>query len=163
MSDDKKNQEVKTDQPKARKTLGREEMFDVFKTGGEAELFARPAQKKHRVETETRTGPSINHQIHDASGPTIHHQTTDTFGPSIDRRMMDSEGPSINRAEITDADTNYGFFSPHSWTPFAIGLSTFVFVLGFVFASWLAVLGVMAILASVFGLLFEYSRGNFAE
>jgi len=104
MSDDKTKQEVKIDQPKARKTLGREEMFDVFKTGGEAELFARPAQKKHRVETETRTGPSINHQIHDASGPTIHHQTTDTFGPSIDRRMMDSEGPSINRAEITDAD-----------------------------------------------------------
>ena len=104
MSDDKKNQEVKTDQPKARKTLGREEMFDVFKTGGEAELFARPAQKKHKVETQTRTGPSINHQIHDASGPTIHHQTTDIFGPSIDRRMMDSEGPSINRAEITDAD-----------------------------------------------------------
>jgi len=104
MSDDKKNQEVKIDQPKARKTLGREEMFDVFKTGGEAELFARPAQKKHRVETETRTGPSINHQIHDASGPTIHHQTTDALGPSIDRRIMDSEGPSINRAEITDAD-----------------------------------------------------------
>ena len=104
MSDDKTNQEVKTDQPKARKILGREEMFDVFKTGGEAELFARPAPKKHRIETETRTGPSINHQIHDASGPTIHHQTTDALGPSIDRRIMDSEGPSINRAEITDAD-----------------------------------------------------------
>jgi hypothetical protein len=104
MSDDKTKQEVKIDQPKARKTLGREEMFDVFKAGGEAELFARPAQKKHRVETETRTGPSINHQIHDASGPTIHHQTTDALGPSIDRRIMDSEGPSINRAEITDAD-----------------------------------------------------------
>jgi len=104
MSDDKKNQEVKTDQPKARKTLGREEMFDVFKTGGEAELFARPAPKKHRIETETRTGPSINHQIHDASGPTIHHQTTDASGPSIDRRIMDSEGPSINRTEIADAD-----------------------------------------------------------
>ena len=104
MSDDKKNQEVKTDQPKARKILGREEMFDVFKTGGEAELFARPAEKKQKVETQTRTGPSINHQIHDASGPTIHHQTTDASGPSIDRRIMDSEGPSINRAEITDAD-----------------------------------------------------------
>jgi hypothetical protein len=104
MSDDKTKQEVKIDQPKARKTLGREEMFDVFKAGGEAELFARPAQKKHRVETETRTGPSINHQIHDASGPTIHHQTTDALGPSIDRRIMDSEGPSINRTEIADAD-----------------------------------------------------------
>ena len=104
MSDDKTNQEVKTDQPKARKILGREEMFDVFKTGGEAELFARPAQKKHGIETETRNGPSINHQIHDASGPTIHHQTTDALGPSIDHRLSDSEGPSSNRTEIVDTD-----------------------------------------------------------
>ena len=66
-------------------------------------------------------------------------------------------------AEISDADTTYGFFSPHSWAPFAIGLSTFLFVLGFIFASWLAVLGVMALLTSVFGLLFEYFRGDFAQ
>ena len=104
MSDDKTNQEVKTDQPKARKILGQEEMFDVFKTGGEAELFARPAQKKHGIETETRNGPSINHQIHDANGPTIHHQTTDALGPSIDHRLSDSEGRSSNRTSIVDAD-----------------------------------------------------------
>ena len=104
MSDDKTNQELKTDQPKARKILGREEMFDVFKTGGEAELFARPAQKKHGIETETRNGPSINHQIHDANGPTIHHQTTDALGPSIDHRLSDSEGRSSNRTSIVDAD-----------------------------------------------------------
>jgi hypothetical protein len=104
MSDDKTNQEVKTDQPKARKILGREEMFDVFKTGGEAELFARPAQTKHGIETETRNGPSIKHLIHDANGPTIHHQTTDALGPSIDHRLSDSEGPSINRTSIVDAD-----------------------------------------------------------
>ena len=104
MSDDKTNQEVKTDQPKARKILGREEMFDVFKTGGEAELFARPAQKKHGIETETRNGPSINHQIHDANGTTIHHQTTDALGPSIDHRLSDSEGRSSNRTSIVDAD-----------------------------------------------------------
>jgi len=104
MSDDKTNQEVKTDQPKARKILGREEMFDVFKTGGEAELFARPAQKKHSGDSDKRTGPSINHQIHDASGPTIHHQTTDALGPSIDHRLSDSEGPSSNRTSIVDAD-----------------------------------------------------------
>ena len=104
MSDDKTNQEVKTDQPKARKILGREEMFDVFKTGGEAELFARPAQKKHGIETETRNGPSINHQIHDANGPTIHHQTTDALGPSTDHRLSDSEGRSSNRTSIVDAD-----------------------------------------------------------
>ena len=104
MSDDKTNQEVKTDQPKARKILGREEMFDVFKTGGEAELFARPAQKKHSGDSDKRTGPSINHQIQDASGPTIHHQTTDALGPSIDHRLSDSEGPSSNRTSIVDAD-----------------------------------------------------------
>ena len=79
-------------------------MFDVFKTGGEAELFARPAQKKHGIETETRNGPSINHQIHDANGPTIHHQTTDALGPSIDHRLSDSEGRSSNRTSIVDAD-----------------------------------------------------------
>jgi hypothetical protein len=104
MSDDKTNQEVKTDQPKARKILGREEMFDVFKTGGEAELFARPAQKKQSGDSDKRTGPSINHQIKDASGPTIHHQTTDALGPSIDHRLSDSEGPSSNRTSIVDAD-----------------------------------------------------------
>ena len=69
----------------------------------------------------------------------------------------------LENAEISDADTQYGFFSPHSWWPLIIGLSTFTFILGFVFASWLAVLGVMAILFSSFGLLFEYYRGPFAQ
>ncbi len=66
-------------------------------------------------------------------------------------------------ALISDADSNYGFFSPHSWWPFIIGLSTFTFVLGFVFASWLAALGIMLILFATFGLLFEYFRGEFAD
>jgi len=38
----------------------------------------------------------------------------------------------VETALISDADTDYGFFSPHSWWPFAIGASTFVFVLGFI-------------------------------
>ena len=104
MPDNKTNPEIKTAQPKARKILGQEEMFDVFKASGEAELFARPAQKKNGGNSEKRTGPSINHQIHDASGPSIHHQTTDALGPSIDHRLSDSEGPSINRTSIVDAD-----------------------------------------------------------
>jgi hypothetical protein len=117
MSDDKTNQEVKTDQPKARKILGREEMFDVFKTGGEAELFARPAQKKHGIETETRNGPSIKHQIHDADGPTITHQMSDSVGPiaknaeisdesgpTIAHQMSDGDGPIIKKTEIVDAN-----------------------------------------------------------
>jgi hypothetical protein len=104
MSDDKTNQEVKTGEPKARKTLGKEEMFDVFKAGGETEFFARPAQKKQVFETEARTGPSIHHQITDALGPAIKHETSDAIGPTIDHSLMDGEGPSIKKAEISDAD-----------------------------------------------------------
>ena len=66
-------------------------------------------------------------------------------------------------ALISDADTEYGFFSPHSWWPFAIGASTFLFVLGFVFAQWMMVLGLFAIMVSVYGLLFEYYRGEFVK
>lgn len=66
-------------------------------------------------------------------------------------------------ALISDADTEYGFFSPHSWWPFAIGAATFLFVLGFVFAQWMMVLGLFAIMVSVYGLLFEYYRGEFVK
>jgi len=105
MSDDKTHQEVKLDQPKARKILGREEMFDVFKTGGEAELFARPAQNKHRVETETRTGPSSQRQITDAIGPSINAtEITDADGPIINHQISDGVGPIIKKTAITDAD-----------------------------------------------------------
>ncbi len=66
-------------------------------------------------------------------------------------------------AEISDADSEYGFFSPHSWWPLVIGGSTMLFILGFIFASWLAVLGVVSLLFGVFGLVYEYYRGDFAN
>ena len=66
-------------------------------------------------------------------------------------------------ALISDADTDYGFFSPYSWWPFVIGASVFVFVLGFVFATWMMVLGLFVILLAVNGLLFEYYRGEFVK
>lgn len=66
-------------------------------------------------------------------------------------------------ALISDADSDYGFFSPHSWWPFAIGASTFVFVLGFVFATWMMVLGLFALMMAIYGLIFEYHRGQFVK
>lgn len=66
-------------------------------------------------------------------------------------------------ADISDADEEYGFFSPHSWWPLLIGLGTAIFIIGFIFAAWLAVLGVVALLFAVAGLLFEYYRGEFAQ
>ena len=69
----------------------------------------------------------------------------------------------IEYAKISDIDPDYGFFSPHSWMPFAIGLATWVFVMGFVFARWMMVLGTFALIAAVAGLLFEYYRGEFVK
>ena len=66
-------------------------------------------------------------------------------------------------AEIEEADPEYGFFSPHSWWPFGVGLSAFLVALGLVFAAWLVVFGVMALMISIIGWLFEYYRGAFAH
>ncbi|MBK9740651.1 MAG: cytochrome c oxidase subunit 4 [Actinobacteria bacterium] len=65
-------------------------------------------------------------------------------------------------AEIDEADPEYGFFSPHSWWPFMIGLATFVVVLGLIFAVWVIAVGVTLLLISLVGWLFEYYRGDFA-
>lgn len=66
-------------------------------------------------------------------------------------------------AEIEEADPEYGFFSPHSWWPFVVGLSTMLIAFGLVFAAWLVVFGVMVLLIGLVGWLFEYYRGAFAH
>jgi hypothetical protein len=66
-------------------------------------------------------------------------------------------------AKIEDADPDYGFFSPHSWWPLAVGFSTMLVVLGLVFAVWLLILGVGMLMAALIGFVFEYYRGPFAD
>ena len=66
-------------------------------------------------------------------------------------------------ALISDIDPDYGFFSPYSWWPFAIGLAVAIFVLGFVFARWMMVFGLSAIMMAIYGLIFEYYRGEFVK
>lgn len=65
-------------------------------------------------------------------------------------------------AEIDEADPEYGFYSPHSWWPLAVGFSTFLIVLGLIFAVWIIVLGVSVLMISLVGWLFEYYRKDFA-
>jgi len=69
----------------------------------------------------------------------------------------------LPNAEVDEADPEYGFFSPHSWWPLAIGIASFLVVLGLIFAVWLVVLGVFALVIALVGWLFEYYRGNFAH
>ena len=66
-------------------------------------------------------------------------------------------------AEIDEADPEYGFYSPHSWWPLPVGFGAMLIALGFIFAAWLAVLGVLVLMLAVIGWLFEYYRGAFAR
>lgn len=66
-------------------------------------------------------------------------------------------------ADIDEADPEYGFYSPHSWWPLPVGFAAMLIALGFIFAAWLVVLGVMVMMVAVIGWLFEYYRGAFAR
>lgn len=66
-------------------------------------------------------------------------------------------------ANIDEADPEYGFFSPNSWWPLALGFAVFCTALGLVFAVWLVVLGAFLLAISLVGWLFEYYRRDFAH
>jgi hypothetical protein len=64
---------------------------------------------------------------------------------------------------MDEADPEYGFYSPHSWWPLAVAVPAVIVVLGLIFAVWLIVLGVAALILGLIGFLFEYYRGEFAH
>lgn len=66
-------------------------------------------------------------------------------------------------AEIDEADPEYGFFSPHSWWPLAIGIAASMIAIGLIFAVWIIVFGVFLLFLALVGWMFEYYRGEFAH
>lgn len=63
-------------------------------------------------------------------------------------------------AEISDGAGELGFFSPGSYWPVGIALAASVLGLGLAFAEWWLVAGgVLAVLLTVAGLIFEYHVG----
>ncbi len=64
-------------------------------------------------------------------------------------------------AEVHEGAGDLGFFSPGSYWPFGIALSAAVAGLGAVFWDvWLLVVGGIAVILTVGGLLFEYYTGS---
>ena len=79
-------------------------------------------------------------------------------GRRLPRRPEDD-----NAGEIVAGTGEIGFFSPHSWWPFWLGLSGAVAFLGVAIGWWLALIGMVAVLFSTIGLVFEYYRGHFSH
>jgi hypothetical protein len=84
---------------------------------------------------------------------------TATFFRFVARRL-DTRPEDYEGAEISDGAGELGFFSPHSWWPILVALSGSVVAVGIaLWLPWLIVAGLMFVLTSVAGLVFEYYLG----
>jgi hypothetical protein len=66
-------------------------------------------------------------------------------------------------AEIAEGTGELGFFSPHSWWPLITGMSAAVAALGAAIGWWLFLIGMLFVLMSAIGFVFEYYRGQYAH
>ncbi|VEI23035.1 Cytochrome c oxidase polypeptide 4 [Rothia aeria] len=74
------------------------------------------------------------------------------------------EQPMDNyEGEIAEGAGEYGFYSPWSWWPFAIGVACMFVVLGAAIAWWVVLIAIPFAAAAVIGWVYEYSRGDHAH
>ncbi|MFF0490664.1 cytochrome c oxidase subunit 4 [Nocardia sp. NPDC003482] len=75
-------------------------------------------------------------------------------------RRLDLRPEDYEDAEIVDGAGDLGFFSPGSFWPILMAASGSITAIGFAFFQpWLIGLGVICVLTSVGGLVFEYHLG----
>jgi cytochrome c oxidase subunit IV len=75
-------------------------------------------------------------------------------------RRIDLRPEDRHDSEMADGAGEIGFFSPGSYWPFGIGVATLIAGLGIVYWSyWLLAAGIVAVLLTCAGLLFEYYTG----
>ena len=65
--------------------------------------------------------------------------------------------------EMDDGVGELGFFSPHSWWPLFTGLSCAVAAIGAAVGWWLFLIGMLFVVLSAVGFVFEYYRGVYAH
>ncbi len=75
-------------------------------------------------------------------------------------RRLDTRPEDFDDAEVSDGAGDLGFFSPGSFWPILIAAAGSVTAIGFAFFLWwMIALGVVLILISAAGLVFEYHLG----
>jgi membrane protein implicated in regulation of membrane protease activity len=78
-------------------------------------------------------------------------------------KRLDNRPEDDRMATQDEADPDYGFFSPQSWWPLPMGFSAMMIAMGLIFATWLMLAGIIFLMVSVVGLVFEYYRRDFAH
>ena len=66
-------------------------------------------------------------------------------------------------AEISDADADYGMFSPWSWWPITCAGAAAVAFYGIAMGWWIFPFGVVIGIVALIGLTYEHDRGDFAH
>lgn len=66
-------------------------------------------------------------------------------------------------AEISDADADYGMFSPWSWWPITCAGAAAVAFFGIAMGWWIFPFGVVIGIVALIGLTYEHDRGDFAH
>ena len=79
-------------------------------------------------------------------------------GRRLPRRPEDNP-----RAGIAEGTGELGFFSPHSWWPLFTGLACAVTAIGAAIGWWLFLIGMLSVVLSAIGFVFEYYRGAYAH
>ncbi|MCB0933212.1 MAG: cytochrome c oxidase subunit 4 [Mycobacterium sp.] len=75
-------------------------------------------------------------------------------------RRVDLRPEDYENADIADGAGELGFFPPHSWWPILIALSFSTAAIGTaLWLPWLIFAGIVFVLASVCGMVFEYYVG----
>ena len=74
-------------------------------------------------------------------------------------RRMEARPEDRPDAEISEGAGEVGFFAPHSWWPIAMAASFTVTALGLIIGKFLIIIGGVALLYTVTGLLFEFYLG----
>ena len=63
--------------------------------------------------------------------------------------------------EIAEGTGEVGFFSPRSWWPLALGLAAAIAATGVAIGWWLFLVGLLLVVFTSIGFVFEYYRGPF--
>ena len=67
------------------------------------------------------------------------------------------------QGEIAEGTGEIGFFSPHSWWPLWVALAASVVAVGAAVGWWLVLIGVLLVMLTSIGFVFEYYRGHFSH
>ena len=78
-------------------------------------------------------------------------------------RRIGLRAEDYDEAEVADDAGEYGFFSPTSWWPLPVGFFAALTGTGLIVGWWLFFLGVLGLLLSLVGFVFEYYRGEAAN